>query len=93
MLSKSLNYIFEEFKDKFNEKKETMLNYYLRPNGEELKKFEELEFFESYKFNNPIKQIWRLHRKKWNWYFLYNFTNIFATNLDLKNFVINHDEY
>ncbi len=57
MLSKSLNYIFEEFKDKFNEKKETMLNYYLRPNGEELKKFEELEFFESYKFNNPIKQI------------------------------------
>ena len=88
---------FEEFKDKFNEKKEAMLNYYLLPNGEELKKYqEELELFESYKFNNfnnPIKQFKDYIEKNGIDIFYTISTNIIVSNLALKNYVANQDEY
>ena len=36
---------FEEFKEKFIQKKESILNYYLLPNGEEYKKFKKNQKF------------------------------------------------
>ena len=88
---------FEEFKDKFNEKKEAMLSYYLLPNGEELKKYQqESELFESYRFNNfdnPVKQFKEYIEKNGIDIFYTISTNIIVSNLALKNYVANSDEY
>jgi hypothetical protein len=59
---------FEEFKDKFEEKKEAMLNYYILPKDDEFEKYkEEADKFESYRFNdfnnsvNQFKEIIENH--------------------------------
>ena len=79
---------FEEFKEKFNEKKEAMLSYYLIPTGEEFNKYQkELELFESYKFNdfsNPVKQFKEYIEKNGIDIFYTVSTNIIVSNLGLK---------
>ena len=88
---------FEEFKDKFNERKEAMLNYYLFPNGEEFKKYqEELEKFESYKFNdfnNPIKEFKEYIEKNGIDIYYTISSNLIISNLALKNYVADNNEY
>jgi len=88
---------FEEFKDKFKEKKEAMLNYYLLPNGEEYTKYkEELEKFESYRFNdfnNPVKQF-KDYVEKYGIDIYYTISsNIIISNLALKNYLADTNEY
>ena len=88
---------FEQFKEKFVEKKEAMLSYYLLPNGEEFNKYQtELELFESYKFNdfnNPVKQFRDFIEKHGIDIFYCVSSNIIVSNLALKNYVENSNEY
>ena len=52
---------FVNFREQFNVKIESMLNYYLLPRGEEYNKYEEeFEIFDSYRkneFNNPVNEF------------------------------------
>ena len=74
-----------------------MLSYYLLPNGEELKNSQhESELFESYRFNNfdnPVKQFKEYIEKNGIDIFYTISTNIIVSNLALKNYVANSDEY
>ena len=90
---------FELFKDKFNEKKEAMLSYYLLPLNplEEEKKFdEEDKIFESYRFgefNKSTKQFKELIEKNGIDIFYSITSNIIVSNLALKNYVLDSQEY
>ena len=80
---------FEEFKEKFSQKNESMLNYYLLPNGEEYKKYqEELEIFESYRFNdfnNSVKKFKSFIENNGIDIFYTISSNIIISNLALRN--------
>ena len=89
---------FDEFKDKFNENKEAMLNYYLLPTGEEFKKYdEELRIFEHYRlnesFNKPTKGFKELIEKNGIDIFYTISSNSIVSKLALKNYVLNSQEY
>ena len=81
---------FEEFKDKFEEQKEAMLNYYMLPKDDEYNKYkEESDKFESYRFNNfnkPINQFKDFIEKDGIDIFFTVSSNIVISNLALKNY-------
>ena len=88
---------FEEFKDKFEEQKEAMLSYYMLPKDEEFTKYkEESDKFDSYRFsnfNNPINQFKDSIEKDGIDIFYTVSSNIVISNLALKNYTSNSDEY
>ena len=88
---------FEEFNDKFEEQKEAMLSYYMLPKGDEYIKYkEESEKFDAYRFNNfnnPINQFKELIEKDGIDIFYTVSSNIVISNLALKNYTSNSDEY
>ena len=88
---------FEEFKDKFEEQKEAMLNYYMLPKDDEFNKYkEESDKFDSYRFNNfdnPINQFKEIIEKDGIDIFYTVSSNIIVSNLALKNYTSNSDEY
>ena len=99
---------YEEFKDKFNENKVAMLNYYLFPNfneinknNEELKKKynEELDLFEQYRFDgfqnvdkNYQKFIDYIENEGIDFFYTIS-SNIIISNLSLNNYLQNSNEY
>ena len=88
---------FGDFKEKFNEKKQAMLTYYLLPIGDEYNKYEEeFRIFESYRFNEfdkPIKQFKEIIEKNGLDLFYIISSNVIVSNLALKNYVLNNQEY
>ena len=88
---------FEQFKERFAEKKQAMLSYYLLPNGDENKKYQqELDKFESYKsndFNNSVKEFKEFIEKHGIDIFYCVSSNIIVSNLALKNYVENSNKY
>ena len=88
---------FNDFKEKFNEKIEAMLNYYLLPRGEEYEKYkEEVETFESYRFadfGNPVKKFKEYVENHGIDIFYTISSNIIISNLALKNYVADNTEY
>ena len=88
---------FEEFKDKFEEQKEAMLSYYMLPKDDEYDKYkEESDKFDSYRFNNfnnPINQFKDIIEKDGIDIFYTVSSNIVVSNLALKNYTSNSDEY
>ena len=88
---------FDEFKEKFNEKKEAMLSYYLLPLGENYEKYkEEYKIFDDYRFedfNKPVKQFKDLVEKNGIDIIYTISTNLIVSNLALKNYIIDSQEY
>ena len=88
---------FEEFRDKFEEKIEAMLNYYLLPRGEEYIKYkEEVDKFESDRFgdfSNGTKQFKDYIEKHGIDIFYTISSNIIISNLALPNYVTDSNEY
>ena len=88
---------FKDFKDKFAEQIQAMLSYYLLPRGDEYNKYnEELEKFESYRFkdfNSPIKPFKDYIEKHGIDIFYCISSNIVVSNLALKTYVVDSNEY
>ena len=88
---------FEEFKDKFEEKKEAMLNYYILPKDDEFEKYkEEADKFESYRFNdfnNSVNQFKEIIENHGIDIFFAVSSNIIVSNLALKTYISDSNEY
>ena len=87
---------FEEFKEIFNQKKEAMLSYYFLPLEKEQIFDEEDKIFENYKFeefNKSTKQFKELIEKNGIDIFYAITTNVIVSNLALKNYVLDTQEY
>ena len=86
-------YFFEEFKEKFNGKIESMLNYYLLPIGIDYEKYQKVAgIFEDYiimDFNKPTKQFKELIEKNGIDIFYTISSNLIISNLVLKNNALN----
>ena len=88
---------FEEFKDNFNENKDAMLSYNIYPNLEEYNQYKQIfDKFEDYKsenFKKPLKEFKEYIEKNGIDYFYIISSNVIISNLALRNYVLNSDEY
>ena len=88
---------FEELKEKFNDKNDAILNYYLIPSGEEFQKYqEEAKEFESYKsneFNKELKKFKKYIENHGIDIFYTVSSNIIVSNLAYKNYTKNSNIY
>jgi len=90
---------FEEFRDRFVEKKEAMLNYYMLPNNEnnKLELFkEEYEKFDTYKFHDFAKPVGDfvnyIINNGFDLFYMIS-TDLIISNLALPNYVKDSNEY
>ena len=82
----------EQFENRFNEKKPSMLSYYLLPNGDENNKYEkELELFGSY--DNSVKQFKDFIENHGIDIFYCVSSNLIVSNLALQSYVQKSNEY
>ena len=88
---------FEDFKDNFNEKKEAMLSYNIYPNLKEYNQYKEIfDKFEEYKsenFKKPLKEFKEYIEKNGIDYFYIISSNVIISNLALRNYVLDSEEY
>ena len=90
---------FDELKDRFVEKKEAMLSYYMLPNGDDAKwkTFNEYyEKFDSYvfnEFNKPINEFVNYIKNNGIDSFYMISTDLIVSNLALQNYVKNKNDY
>ena len=90
---------FDELKDRFVEKKEAMLSYYMLPNGDDAKWQIFLEYYEKFdsyifnEFNKPITEFVNYIKNNGIDSFYMISTDLIVSNLALQNYIKNKNDY